>query len=99
MMLRLQVSSRKKVRVSAYNADLIDISARAQAADSLEALQLCRADLNRLIQRVMKDFSEERISDQGFHVFSLSWEAVRSSIAEAISEVRSAAAQPRHAPA
>jgi TRAP transporter TAXI family solute receptor len=99
MMLRLQMKSRKKVRVSAYNADLIDISARAQAADTLEALQLCRADLNRLIQRVMKDFSEERISDQGFHVFSLSWEAVRSSIAEAISEVRSASAANRPAQA
>ena len=36
----------------------------------------------------MKDFSEERISDQGFHVFSLSWEAVRASIAEAIGEAR-----------
>ncbi len=88
MMLRLQVSNRKKVRVSAYNADLIDISARAQAAGTLEALQKCRADLNHLIQRVMKDFSEERISDQGFHVFSLSWEAVRASIAEAIGEMR-----------
>jgi TRAP transporter TAXI family solute receptor len=95
MILRLQVRNRKKVRVSAYNADLIDISARAQAAETLEALQRCRADLNQLIQRVMKDFSEERISDQGFHVFSLSWEAVRSSIAEAIGEVRAASGEPR----
>ena len=94
MMFRLQVSNRRKVRVSSYNEKLIDISARAQAAGDVETLQRCRSDLNQLIQRVMKDFSEERISDQGFHVFSLSWEAVRSSIAEAISEARAAGMRP-----
>jgi TRAP transporter TAXI family solute receptor len=93
MMLRLQVRNRRKVRVSAYNDKLIEIAARAQEAEDIATLQRCRTDLNQLIQRVMKDFSEERISDQGFHVFSLSWEAVRASIAEAIGEVR-AAGQP-----
>lgn len=90
MMLRLQIRNRRKVRVSAYNDKLIEIAARAQEADDIVTLQGCRSDLNLLIQRVMKDFSEERISDQGFHVFSLSWEAVRASIAEAIGEVRAA---------
>ncbi|WP_083532943.1 TAXI family TRAP transporter solute-binding subunit [Bosea sp. WAO] len=89
MMLRLQIRNRRKVRVSAYNDKLIEIASRAQEADDLATLHKCRADLNLLIQRVMKDFSEERISDQGFHVFSLSWEAVRASIAEAIGEARS----------
>lgn len=88
MMLRLQIRNRRKVRVSAYNDKLIDIASRAQEADDLATLHGCRKDLNLLIQRVMKDFSEERISDQGFHVFSLSWEAVRASIAEAIGEAR-----------
>lgn len=97
MMLRLQVRNRRKVRVSAYNDKLIDIAARAQEADDLATLQRCRTDLNLLIQRVMKDFSEERISDQGFHVFSLSWEAVRASIAEAIGEVRASAMDARQA--
>jgi TRAP transporter TAXI family solute receptor len=95
MMLRLQMRNRRKVRVSAYNDKLIEISSRANETDNLETLQRCRADLNLLIQRVMTDFSEERISDQGFHVFSLSWEAVRSSIAEAISEVRANAVEAR----
>lgn len=88
MMLRLQIRNRRKIRVSAYNDKLIEIAARAQEASDVATLQRCRTDLNQLIQRVMKDFSEERISDQGFHVFSLSWEAVRASIAEAIGEVR-----------
>ncbi len=88
MMLRLQLRNRRKVRVSAYNDNLIDIASRAQQAGDLETLHRCRSDLNQLIQRVMRDFSEERISDQGFHVFSLSWEAVRASIAEAIGEMR-----------
>lgn len=88
MMLRLQIRNRRKVRVSAYNDKLIDIASRAQEAGDLATLHGCRKDLNLLIQRVMKDFSEERISDQGFHVFSLSWEAVRASIAEAIGEAR-----------
>ncbi|HEV7259830.1 MAG TPA: TAXI family TRAP transporter solute-binding subunit [Bosea sp. (in: a-proteobacteria)] len=90
MVLRLQIRNRRKVRVSAYNDKLIEIASRAQEASDVATLQRCRADLNLLIQRVMKDFSEERISDQGFHVFSLSWEAVRASIAEAIGEVRAA---------
>lgn len=89
MMLRLQLRNRRKVRVSAYNDKLIDIASRVQEAEDLDTLYRCRAELNLLIQRVMKDFSEERISDQGFHVFSLSWEAVRASIAEAIGEIRS----------
>ena len=97
MMLRLQVRNRRKVRVSAYNDKLIEIAARAQVADDLPTLHGCRTDLNLLIQRVMKDFSEERISDQGFHVFSLSWEAVRASIAKAIGEVRAAAMDARQA--
>lgn len=99
MMLRLQIRNRRKIRVSAYNDKLIEIASRAQAADDIATLQRCRADLNLLIQRVMKDFSEERISDQGFHVFSLSWEAVRASIAEAIGEVRAAAADGKRAAA
>jgi TRAP transporter TAXI family solute receptor len=88
MMLRLQIRNRRKVRVSAYNDKLIEIASRAQEAGDLATLNDCRKDLNLLIQRVMKDFSEERISDHGFHVFSLSWEAVRASIAEAIGEAR-----------
>ncbi len=99
MMLRLQIRNRRKVRVSAYNDKLIEIASRAQEAEDIATLQRCRSDLNLLIQRVMKDFSEERISDQGFHVFSLSWEAVRASIAEAIGEVRAAGHGPVRAAA
>lgn len=53
-----------KVRVSAYENQLIEISSRVQEADAIATLQRCRSDLNQLIQRVMKDFSEERIFDQ-----------------------------------
>lgn len=102
MMLRLQIRNRRKIRVSAYNDKLIEIASRtqeAQEAGDIAALHRCRSDLNLLIQRVMKDFSEERISDQGFHVFSLSWEAVRASIAEAIGEVRAGAPEARRSAA
>jgi uncharacterized protein len=88
MMVRMRVRGRRKVRVSAYNAELMRISALAQSSPSLTELRACRADLNALIHRVMKDFAQERISDQGFQVFSLTWEAVRASLAEAIAEAK-----------
>lgn len=93
MMVRMRVRARRKVRVSAYNAELMRIAAVAQGAPTLAELRVCRADLNALIQRVMRDFAEERISDQGFQVFSLTWGAVQGSVAEAIAEAKSAEAR------
>jgi hypothetical protein len=88
MMIRLRVRSRRKVRVSAYNEELMRIATLVQQRPPLSVLQGCRADLNALIQRVMRDFAAERISDGGFQVFSLTWEAVRASISEAMAEAR-----------
>ena len=88
MMVRLRLRGRRKVRVSAYNDELMRIAALAQGDPSLAMLQACRADLNALIHRVMRDFAEERISGEGFHVFQMSWEAVRSAVAEALTEAR-----------
>lgn len=97
MMMRLRMRGRRKVRVSAYNAELMRIAALVQAEPPFAELRAARADLDALIQRVMRDFAEERISDQGFQVFSLAWEAVRASLAEAIAEAKLALPGPAEA--
>lgn len=78
-LLRLTSQSRK-VRLDDYNRELLEVWQSAADTDDREQLLRHRDTLMGVLGKVVDDAEEGRITAEGFHIFSFTWESVYESI-------------------
>ena len=86
--LRL-VSQRRRRRVDRYNNQVLMLYAEARRASEPAELALQRDRLMNILGQVVDDAEEGRVTDEGFHVFSVTWRAVSDALHERSAELGS----------
>jgi len=74
--LRSRFMRARKVRVSDYTLQLVDIAALARKTTALTALDALRDKLVIMLQQMINDLSKDRVSQEEFEHFSFTWQAV-----------------------
>jgi TRAP transporter TAXI family solute receptor len=78
-LLRL-TSQRRKARLDDYNRELLEVWRLAADTDDRGGLLQHRDTLMSVLGKVVDDAEEGRITAEGFHIFSFTWESVYESI-------------------
>lgn len=78
--LRTRYSSSQKNKADSFNLDLLAIGRRATEAGSLGITAQCRRDIQGVLERMIDDLDNDRVTEEGFQSFALTWEAVRDLI-------------------
>lgn len=70
------ISQRRKRRLDRYNHQVLRLYTDVRTASDREALLAKKAELMQVLGRVVDDAEEGRITAEGFHIFSFTWNAV-----------------------
>ena len=71
----------QKGRIDVYNLDLLRITGTARTASSLAQLSELRAELFKMLDRVVHDLDSDKIDGQGFQYFAFTWKVALDTIA------------------
>jgi TRAP transporter TAXI family solute receptor len=78
-LLRVADQGRKR-RLEEFNAEVLAVYSEAQDLDDPDAIRARRQDLVRVLARVLDDAEEGKVTEEGFQMFSLAWNAVDGSL-------------------
>ncbi len=73
-------NQRRRRRLEAYNTELLDLYREVRDVNDPVSLFQCKEDMLRVLVRVLDDAEEGKVTEEGFHTFSLTWEAVTDAI-------------------
>lgn len=74
--LRSRIQRSRKVRVSDYTLQLMEIAEEARNADTSRQLEALRDRLVSMLQYMIRDLSRDRVTQEEFEHFSFTWQAV-----------------------
>jgi TRAP transporter TAXI family solute receptor len=74
--LRSRLLRVRKVHVSDYNRQLMEIAEQARHTDSHEQLLTLKDSLVGMLQHIVKDLSKDQVTQEEFEHFSFTWQAV-----------------------
>jgi TRAP transporter TAXI family solute receptor len=78
--LRQRWDSAMKDRVDRYNDELVQLCADVRSSGDAEVLRRGEGRLLEILQRVVKDLDEGKVTSHGFDTFSFTWQAVHALI-------------------
>jgi len=74
--LRSRLLRGRRVKVSDYNRQLMEIANQARRAESYEQLLKLKDKLVGMLQHIVDDLSRDRVTQEEFEHFSFTWQAV-----------------------
>jgi hypothetical protein len=83
------ISQRRKGRLDSYNHRILALYSDASETTDPARLIQHRSELMRLLGQVVDDAEEGRITPEGFHIFSFTWDAVNEAISERLAATES----------
>ncbi|RCU48744.1 TAXI family TRAP transporter solute-binding subunit [Corallincola luteus] len=76
--LRSRVMRRRKVRVSEYTLQLMNIAEQAQQTQENAQLHELKDELVKILNTVVTDLSKDKVTQEEFEHFSFTWQAVNT---------------------
>jgi TRAP transporter TAXI family solute receptor len=89
--MRSRFMRRRKVRVGDYNKQLMAIAEKARETTSPELLYELRDRLVTMLQHIVRDLDQDRVSQEEFEHFSFTWQAVDTVVRDRLSLAQSLA--------
>ena len=80
--LRNSLSARAKNRADVYNTRLLEISAAARQAESIDELHGMRKELAEVLETIVHALDNDKVTEEGFQSFSFLWGSVRDQVNE-----------------
>jgi TRAP transporter TAXI family solute receptor len=93
--IRSRIQARRRVRMTHFNIDLMDIADLAEKTHQREELLPLRDRLVKMLRAVVVDLDQERVNQNEFEHFSFTWNAVDRLVRDRLSVAGEAAAGPR----
>jgi hypothetical protein len=95
--IRSRIQARRRVRMSHFNLDLMNIADAAEKSDQREELLPLHDRLVNMLRVVVVDLDQERVNQNEFEHFSFTWNAVDTLVRDRLSAAGKTAAGPRMA--
>ena len=93
--IRSRLLSARRVRMSQYNLELMDIAEEASHAEKAADLAPLHDRLVRMLRSVVGDLDGDRVSQDEFEHFSFTWEAVDRLVRHRLDRAAESGADPR----
>jgi len=78
-LFRLADQGRRR-RLEAYNAEMLSLYGDVKESDDLTAIGRKKEEMLQVLVRVLDDAEEGLVTEEGFQVFSLTWQAVNGAL-------------------
>ena len=80
--LRVWLQGKQKNRADFYNLEVLRLIDRINSLDNLEQLNLLRTHLFEILEKVVVDLDEDRVSAESFQSFTFTWEVAMKTIGD-----------------
>ncbi len=82
--LRSHFTRRRKVRISKYTMQLMEVAKQARNTESVQTLYELKDGLIHMLHQVVQDLDKDRVSQEEFEHFSFTWQAVDTVVRDSL---------------